>query len=440
MSVADSSEEVCDGYRPPLQQTMIIRARIVVTMDGPPVENGAIVISGNRVVDVGKFPEISARHSSRKIVDLGKRALLPGLINAHCHLDYTCLRGQIRPKKSFADWIRAINSAKANLSPEDYIASVNEGFAEAARFGTTTIVNLCAFPELVAQIDEPIRAWWFGELIDVRGSDRANEIVDLAVRSLKPKQNWGLAPHALFTASPNLFRHCEEIARRGNILLTTHLAESYEEFLMFCEASGPLYEFLKEIGRDMSDCGRRTPLAIFLGASGGSTRESFRSRAQTNWIVAHLNELAESDWDLLATSTEVAGGGSTAKFALVHCPRSHKYFGHSPFQFEKFRERGFNICLGTDSLASNVDLNLFAEMRQFQKTFLKISAAEILSMATVNPGRALRQETRLGKIRFGFYADLISVPCASSSNVFEEIIAFDQPVDWSMIDGQVRSR
>src|SRR6202040_2180041 len=126
---------------------MIIRARVIITMDGPPIENGAVPISGNRVIDVGKFAEISARQPSREIVDLGERALLPGLINAHCHLDYTCLRGRIRPQKSFADWIRAINSAKANLSSEDYIASITEGFAEAARFGTTTIMNLCAFPE-----------------------------------------------------------------------------------------------------------------------------------------------------------------------------------------------------------------------------------------------------------------------------------------------------
>lgn len=425
---------------------MIIRARIVVTMDGRPVENGAVAISGNRIVDLGNFPEISARHSSTKTVDLGERVLLPGLSNAHCHLDYTRLRGKIRPQKSFADWVRAINSAKANLSWEDYIASINEGFAEAARFGTTTIVNLCAVPDVVAQIDEPIRAWWFGELIDVRNSNQASEIVDLAVRSLKPKANWGLAPHALFTASPNLFRHCEETARRGNILLTTHLAESYEEFLMFREASGPLYKLMKEIGRDMNDCGHQTPVGVFLRAAGSGLttrrvrpigRRERQNSALSNWIAVHLNQLVQDDFDLLEAAAKLTNARSTTKFAIVHCPRSHKYFGHSPFQFEKFRERGFNICLGTDSLASNADLNLFAEMQQFQKTFPKISPAEILSMATVNPARALRQETTLGKIRSGFYADLISVPCGSSSNVFEEIIAFDQPVAWSMIDGKV---
>ena len=163
---------------------MIIRARTVVTMDGPPIENGAAAISENQIIDVGKFPEVSARHPGKKIVDLGEQALLPGLINAHCHLDYTCLRGKIPPQKSFADWIRAINAEKAKLSREDYLASINEGFAEAKRFGTTTIANLTAFPELISQIQAPVRTWWFGELIDVRSPERANEIVDLAIKSL----------------------------------------------------------------------------------------------------------------------------------------------------------------------------------------------------------------------------------------------------------------
>src|ERR1700738_4431483 len=107
---------------------MIVRARVVVTMDGPPIDNGAVAVSGDQIVDVGEFSKVSKRHSNQAIVDLGDQALLPGLINAHCHLDYTCLRGRIRPRKSFADWIRAINSAKANLSSEDYIASITEGF------------------------------------------------------------------------------------------------------------------------------------------------------------------------------------------------------------------------------------------------------------------------------------------------------------------------
>src|SRR6266403_4168380 len=147
---------------------MIIRAGTVVTMDGPPIENGAVAASGGRITNVGKFSDISATNSGEQIVDLGEQALLPGLINAHCHLDYTCLRGKIPPPKSFTDWVRAINTAKAGLSEEEYVASIKEGFAEAKRFGTTTIANLTAYPELVEKIDEPIRTWWFAELIDIR--------------------------------------------------------------------------------------------------------------------------------------------------------------------------------------------------------------------------------------------------------------------------------
>jgi cytosine/adenosine deaminase-related metal-dependent hydrolase len=431
------STDICDSRK------MIVRARLLVTMNGPPIENGAVAIEGNRiddsppgsspsraarqrraapagsVVDVGLFNEVKSRNSG-EVVDLGEQALLPGLINAHCHLDYTCLRGKIPPPKSFADWIRAINTEKAKLSKQHYLASINEGFAEAKKFGTTTIANLEAFPELVAKIRSRIRTWWFTELLDVRSPERAKEVIDLAMESLKQATNWGLAPHAPFTASANLYRHCEEIARRENIFLTTHLAESREEMSMFREASGPLYEFMKGIGRPMDDCGHETPLALFVG----------RCALPGRWIIAHLNELAESDFDLLERSRR--------KFHVVHSPRSHGYFAHSRFPFERLRALGCNICLGTDSLASNEDLSLFAEMRAFQKNEPRTSPEEIVSMVTVNPARALRQEDALGKIRPGFCADLIAIPCARSTNALEEIIAFDRPVDWAVLDGKIR--
>src|SRR5213082_733686 len=139
---------------------MIIRAGTVVTMDGPPIENGAVAVSGSRITNVGKCSEISATNSGEQIVDLGEQALLPGMIHPPCHLDYPCLRGKIPPPTSFPEWIRAINAEKANLSPEDYVRSIKEGFAEAKRFGTTTIANLTAFPELVSKVQEPIRTWW----------------------------------------------------------------------------------------------------------------------------------------------------------------------------------------------------------------------------------------------------------------------------------------
>jgi len=422
---------------------MIIRARTVVTMDGAPIDNGAVAVSENRIVDVGKFDEVKTRNAG-EIVDLGEQALLPGLINAHCHLDYTCLRGKIPPQKTFTDWIRAINAEKAKLSPKDYLASINEGFAEVRRFGTTTIANLTAFPDLVRQITSPIRTWWFAELIDVRAPERANEIVDLvrrrtdslrrAIESLKCAQNWGLAPHALFTASKNLYERCQEIAGRANVLLTTHLAESSEEMEMFHNGSGPLYEFLKGIGRPMNDCGNETPLERFLdlvgrGGSLNRPRANEVDRPYLSWIIAHLNELAGSDFELLEKSK--------IKFHVVHSPRSHDYFKHSQFPFERLHSLGFNICLGTDSLASNESLSLFAEMRAFQKEFPGVSPEQVLQMATVNPAMALHQENVIGRIRPGFYADLVAVQCSERDNPFEQIVGFDGLIDWIMVNGKL---
>jgi len=411
---------------------MIIRARTVVTMHGAPIENGAVAVSGNRIVDVGRFDDIKT-HNAGNTVDFGEQALLPGLINAHCHLDYPCLRGKIPPRKSFTDWIWAINTEKSELSPKDYVASINEGFAEAKRFGTTAIANLTAFPELISQVQPPIRTCWFAELIDIRAPEHANELVDAAIEALGRARvapflseveggaPWSLAPHTLFTASSILFRRCEEVAQNANVLLTTHLAESREEMEMFRDGSGPLYEFMKSIGRPMDDCGNETPLGLFVGAPGG--------RALPHWIVAHLNELTERDFDLLE--------GLNSKFHVVHCPRSHNFFGHSPFAFDRLRSVGFNISIGTDSLASNESLSLFAEMRAFQKNFPRISPEEILRMVTVNPAHALRFENVLGQIRPGLGADLIAVPCSGSTNIFEQIIAFDRRVPWTMVNGSM---
>ena len=408
---------------------MIIRARTVATMDGPPIEDGGVVISGNRIIEVGEFPGVSARHSGQETVDLGEQALLPGLINAHCHLDYTCLRGKIAPQKSFADWIRAINAEKAKLAADDYLASITDGFAEAKRFGTTTVANLTAFPELISQIRSPIRTWRFAELIDLRSPERANELVDLAIKSLQSEEKWGLAPHALFTASRDLYRRCEEVARRENVLLTTHLAESPEEMEMFREGSGPLYEFMKSIGRPMEDCGDETPLERLFDAPPSTSLATGSGRALQNWIVAHLNELAESDFDLLETAKR--------RFHVVHSPRSHGYFAHSRFPFEKLRALGLNICLGTDSLASNDNLSLFAEMRAFQRSEPGISPHKILEMVTVNAALALHRENAFGRIRPGFRADLVSIPCSGGRHLFEQIVAFDGPIDWMMVNGRM---
>jgi imidazolonepropionase-like amidohydrolase len=104
---------------------------------------------------------------------------------------------------------------------------------------------------------------------------------------------------------------------------------------------------------------------------------------------------------------------------------------------ERLHCLGFNVCLGTDSLASNENLSLFAEMRAFQKEFPDVSPEEILKMVTVNPATALHQENMIGRIRPAFCADLIAIPCVERDNPFEQIVEFDDSIDWIMVDGKI---
>ena len=391
-------------------------------MVGEPIENGAIAIVGNEIASVGRFDKVKAGHPG-EVLDLGEQILLPGLLNAHCHLDYTMLRGQIPRQKSFTDWIRAINERKAALSDQDYVAAIKAGLAEVQEFGTTTVLNLEAFPRLLPQISRPpLRVWWCAEMIDVRERVLVLEVAKDLSDWFEAHPEWlggfGLAPHAPFTASAELFATAARISRNQRVPITTHVAESHEEMQMFRDADGPLFDFLKGLKRPMTDCGGQTPLfSLMRGQMMGE-----------RWIIAHLNELTDDDFDLLAGSN---------RFHIVHCPRSHTFFGHAPFELRRLRALGFNICLGTDSLASNSSLSLFAEMRELLRKESWISPREVLEMATVNAACAIGQADKLGKIVPGACADLIAIPFAEPGReVFDAIVAFEEATPWMMVDGK----
>ena len=401
---------------------MIIRARVVAPMAGEPIDNGAVVVEGNRIVSVGGFADVKREHPG-EVLDLGEQILLPGLINAHCHLDYTILRGKIGPERSFGDWIVAINAQKAALTESDYLDSITTGLAEARKYGTTTLLNLEAFPDLLPRLTRPpLRVWWCSEMIDVRGPVDAINVFNRLRDAFQSHQDWlggvGLAPHAPYTASSQLYSDASEIARKEGIPFTTHLSESSDEMQMFHHARGPAYDFLKSIGRPMEDCGQETPLSFVMR----------HLPISAHWIIAHLNELGEGDFELLARAP---------KFHVVHCPRSHKFFGHAPFALGRLRGLGFNICLGTDSLASNSSLSLFAEMRELLRKEAWLSPREVVEMVTVNAANAIGQGDMLGRIRPGFCADLIAIPHpGSAAGVFENIVAFEATVPWMMVNGE----
>lgn len=405
-----------------MSERLIYRAQTVVTMDGPPIDNGAVAVAGERIAAVGRFDEL--RTEGGAVTDLGEMVLLPGLINAHCHLDFTSLRGKIAPQRSFTDWILQINGLRRDLSDEDFLESIALGFEEAKSWGTTTMANIESMPALLSRmVPPPLRTWWFAELIDVRPRLSTEEMIADALTFFRDKPEWrggfGLSPHAPYTASPKLTRLAATAAKQSDLLLTMHLAESEEEMEMFRDGRGRLFDFLQSLGRPTDDCGKgKTPLAVML------EREAIDDR----WIFVHLNELTEEDFASLENGP---------RFHIAHCPRSCRYFRHAPFALLRLADLGFNVCLGTDSLASNSSLSLFAEMRAVRDAHSDYPSERILEMATVNGARALHQENALGRIRPGFLADLIALPIVQhGDDLFEAIISWDEKVPWMMLAGK----
>ena len=403
---------------------MIFRARAIVTMDGPPIGHGAVAIEGNRITAVGLSAELGG-----PATDLGDVALMPGLINAHCHLDYTMMRGAILRPGSFTAWVQRINALKRSLDNDDYLAAIALGFAELRKWGTTGVCNIEAFPELMPQLGPPpIRTWSFYEMIDIRHRITSDDVVAGALSFFSQRDHplalFGLSPHAPYTASIELYQLANACADSLAMPLTTHVAESREELEMFRDARGPLYDFMASIQRPMTDCGYHAPFAQLWQQGAIDSR----------WLLAHMNELTEEDFAILASLPR--GGGP----AIVHCPGSHRYFGHTPFPFRRLDALGMNICVGTDSLASTGSLSLLEELRLLRKTEPWITPEHALRTVTVNPARALRRQRQLGQIVPGALADLIAIPMSGSlANLHEEIVEHPHPVSWVMIDGQVRS-
>jgi cytosine/adenosine deaminase-related metal-dependent hydrolase len=395
-------------------------------MEGPPIPDGAVEIRENTIVEVCPASEL-APATAEPLVDLGEVALMPGLINAHCHLDYTILRRAIDPPRSFTAWVQRINAIKRSLGPEDYLKSIARGFEGCIKWGTTTVCTIESFPELMPHMPPPpIRTWWFYEMIDVRHRITTNDVVEGALSFFQNRSgtlsNFGLSPHAPFTASIDLYRLSNDCAQAFAMPLTTHVAESVEEMAMFREARGALYAFLAGIGRPMGDCGSSTPFGHLWRAGA----------INAQWILAHMNELREDDYTVLE------GLPRTARPTIVHCPSSHRYFKHPRFAWDRLQQIGINLCVGTDSLASCDSLSLLNELRLLKSYEPQLSSEELLQCVTRRPARALRREGVLGVIKPGALADLIAVPVSGTiDDVHDQIVCHSRSIPWMMIDGKI---
>jgi cytosine/adenosine deaminase-related metal-dependent hydrolase len=365
-----------------------------------------------------------------EIVDLGEVVLLPGLVNTHCHLDYTDMAGELPPPETFTDWIPLITAAKTAWSYSDYARSWLRGAHMLLRNGTTTVADIEAMPDLLPEVWDatPLRVFSFLEMTGIRARRKPKEILQEAVEKIDSlshaRCSASLSPHAPYSTLPELLRSSAHVARKRRWPICTHIAESEQEFEMFVHARGKMFDWLQRNQRDDSDCGLGSPVEHLA-------RNKMLGK---NLIAVHANLLAHGDANLLGKY----------RVNVVHCPRSHAYFRHPPFMRERLANAGVNLCLGTDSLATIrkagrqiPELDLFEEMRTLNANDKTISPAEILRMATVNGARALGMGGQIGELSRDVFADLIAIPAAGNSeDIYETVLAHTGPVSASMIDGR----
>jgi aminodeoxyfutalosine deaminase len=412
-----------------LNSAVVLRARVVLPVSRPPILEGAVLVSGTRIAAVGRWRDLSGSRP-RQTVDLGEAVLMPGLVNAHCHLDYTDMAGQFPPPKVFSDWLKLITETKAGWGYSDYAQSWLNGARMLLRTGTTTVADIEAVPQLLPEVwrGTPLRVFSFLEMIGIKGQPQPQAVVQETVQRINQLKGCrgraGLSPHAPYSTVPELLRLSAETARRGRWRLTTHLAESAMEFEMFAHGRGEMFDWLQRSGREMSDCGLGSPVQHLERCGALSER----------LLAAHANYLARQDAALLATR----------KVHVVHCPRCHSYFHHEPFPLRRLTRAGVNVCLGTDSLASvykprrqEVELDLFEEMRALSRNEPSLSARKIVRMATLNGARALGMRGQVGELAEGALADLVALPFAGRvADTYDAVLQHQGDVAASMIDGQ----
>jgi cytosine/adenosine deaminase-related metal-dependent hydrolase len=379
--------------RPP---NLALRARYVFPVDRPPIENGVVTIKDRLFFGVGRFP-------GDLVTDLGDVAIIPGLVNAHTHLEFSDLERPLgEPGMSLPWWIREVIKRRARAADVAQVRAgqsamtadpIQQGIAESARCGVTTIGNITT--ELddathsldVAQKQEssrsatpfqggpPLQALDVAQYLELRalryGDIESRLQLAAAFTANRAGAFFGLSPHAPYTVHQNLFHQLCDIATARRCPIAMHLAESREELQLLATSLGPFRDLLEERGW-------WEPGAIGLGVR---PLEYLRRLAMAPCsLVIHGNYLNDEEIAFVAANRNT--------MSVVYCPRTHTYFGHEPYPLKDMLDRGVRVALGTDSRASNPDLDLRTEM-QFIVERHGIAPAQAIEMATVNGATAM---------------------------------------------------
>ncbi len=369
----------------------ILTAAWVAPISAAVVPDGAVAFSSGRILAVGPQQQVRQNHPEAIVTDLGNCVLVPGMVNAHVHLDLTHTRRPLPAPSSFVDWLRHVMSHVAE--PADSTASFLDGVHQCVRFGVTTAGDIAGryaallrstFAELGS-----IRLTSYGEVTAM--AQRRNYLEDrlaAAIDSRATSENLriGVSPHAPYSIEPEGYQRCLQEAILRRLPLTTHLAETPYEAEFLASHSGPF-------GKLWSDLGAWDDQVPTF--SGGPIRYA-QSLGLLDYpaSLAHVNYCDDDEMALLAHS----------KATVVYCPRTHAYFGHRPHRWREMLACGINVALGTDSCASSPDLNLLDDARLLHTLAPGVPVNQIWQMLTVRGGRAV-DCSDVGSLAAGKFAD-----------------------------------
>ncbi len=363
-----------------------LTARWVFLASSPPLEGGTVTVRGDRIEAVE--PQ-GVRPGDE---DHGNVALIPGLVNAHTHLDLSGARGLIPPTDPdhFTDWLRGVIAYRRTRSEEQTLADIGTGLAECLRFGTTLIGDIASEGKSWDALSAAkTRAVVFFELIGLSFERMTVANRDAtrwkSIKSDRPECRRGASPHSPYSTGVTLY----EVTGRWGVPLSSHIAESPGELLLLSTRRGPFRSILESLG--VWEPGRIAPsIAVILKWLTG----------RGPYLLAHCNYLSAEDREHF----------DPLRHNVVYCPRTHAAFGHPPHPFRDFLARGVRVCLGTDSLASNPDLDILAEARFVHAKYPDFPGEQLLKMVTLSGAEALGWADECGSLEPGKSADLVAVP------------------------------
>ncbi|MFT3881085.1 MAG: amidohydrolase family protein [Gemmatales bacterium] len=332
------------------------RADWVFSGVGEPIKNGVLIEEAGSVVECVPW------QGHQVDVDLGQSLIIPGLVNAHTHLDLGVLRGKLPPPACFTDWLVEVIAYRRKANAQEWTTAIDEGIKESLHHGTTWLGDISFNGQsLDALSSAGLEGLVFRELIGM-----SHERVDLA---LAFADDWinddtdtvykALSPHAPYTVSNPLLNLLHTLFHSTPMAM--HVAETREELQLINDKSGPFREFLQNMGVWHPD-------QLF-----GSIDDVLNLLNDLDQAyIIHGNYLVREQWQRFNTSTTV-----------VYCPRTHAYFGHENHPYLQMLDDGINVALGTDSLASNPDLSILSECRfLWQRDRGTLNGATLMKLAT----------------------------------------------------------